>query len=356
MALDSSFAPALEHGPTVALALGDTAAARKALIYMLRVDSTSAWAAVNRWQVAHRLGDSTARREALRSDSLIGPFMQAIGLSIGLPLQDADSVLRMNRTRAATAQDQTRAQRFSHVNSLITGRPSGAIPLPATMPEPDRLASMYLFSRFADGDPAGGAAAGAILERAIGTPLLTGNSAAQARYAAGQRALDLGRLLVADRAVSDLNRVRVPPDSLGLREVPIAYALLLAAQLAAKRKSPELPKLLGQLDSALIDASSIPFTMVGNLIASRLFEEQGDLPGALAAIRRRVWDFAPNPFYVAYHREEGRLAALNGDREGAILAYRRYLALRSGAEPRLQPQVAQVRGELEAVERESTDK
>ena len=356
MALDSSFAPVLEHGPTLALALGDTAAARKALTYMLRVDSTSPWAAVNRWQVAHSLGDSTARREALRSDSLLGPFMQAIGLSIGLPLQDADSVLRKNRSLAARAEDQTRAERFSHVNSLITGRPSGAIPLPATMPEPDRLALLYLYSRFADGNSAGGAAAGAMLERAVGTPLLTGNSAAQARYAAGQRALDLGRLLVAERAVSDLNRVRVPPDSAGLREVPTGYALLLAAQLAAKRKSPELPKLLGQLDSALVDASSIPFTMVGNLIASRLFEEQGDLPRALAAIRRRVWDFAPNPFYVAYHREEGRLAALNGDREGAIRAYRRYLALRSGAEPRLQPQVAQVRGELEAVERESTDK
>jgi hypothetical protein len=59
---------------------------------------------------------------------------------------------------------------------------------------------------------------------------------------------------------------------------------------------------------------------------------------------------------VTYHREEGRLAALNGDREGAIRAYRRYLALRSGAEPRLQRQVAQVRAQLEALERETTDR
>jgi hypothetical protein len=92
------------------------------------------------------------------------------------------------------------------------------------------------------------------------------------------------------------------------------------------------------------------------LIAARLFEVQGDLPRALAAVRRRIWDLLPTAFYVTYHREEGRLAALNGDREGAIKAYHRYLALRAGAEPRLQPQVAQVRAELEALERESTDK
>jgi hypothetical protein len=36
--------------------------------------------------------------------------------------------------------------------------------------------------------------------------------------------------------------------------------------------------------------------------------------------------------------------------------YRRYLGLRSGAEPRLQPQVGQVRAELEVLERESTDR
>lgn len=43
--------------------------------------------------------------------------------------------------------------------------------------------------------------------------------------------------------------------------------------------------------------------------------------------------------------KEGRLAALNDDREGAILAYHRYLPLRSEAEPRLRPQLAQGRAE-----------
>jgi tetratricopeptide (TPR) repeat protein len=356
LALDSSFAPALEHGSSLALTLGDTVGARKALDRMLRIDSTSRWVAHQRWEFALALGDSAGRRDALRTDSLIAPYMMAIGVSSGLPLQDVDAVLRMTRARAVTAEDQTRAQRISHNLSVITGWPSRAIPLPSAIPEPMRLATLYFEGRLADGDSVAGAAAGAALGKTIGTPLPPDPDAAVERYTAGQWALDRGRLDAAQRAVADLRQVRVPSDSGWLREVPSAFALLLEAQLAAKRRSPELPKLLGRLDSALVDASFIPFTVVGNLIASRLFEEQGNLPQALAAIRRRVWDFAPNPFYVTYHREEGRLAALNGDREGAIRAYRPYLALRSGAEPRLQPQVAQVRAEVEALQRESTDK
>ncbi len=59
---------------------------------------------------------------------------------------------------------------------------------------------------------------------------------------------------------------------------------------------------------------------------------------------------------MKYLREEGRLAALTGDRDGAIRAYRHYLALRSEAEPALQPEVKRVREELDAVERESPDR
>ena len=136
LALDSSFAPALEHRSSLALALGDTAGARKALALMLRLDSTSGWVVSQRWELAHRLGDSAGRREALRSDSMIGPFMMAIGVSSGLPLQDADAVMRMHRDRAVTAEDQAWAQRYSHFNSLVTGWPSRAVPLPASIPEP----------------------------------------------------------------------------------------------------------------------------------------------------------------------------------------------------------------------------
>jgi tetratricopeptide (TPR) repeat protein len=355
-ALDSSFAPALEHGSTLALQLGDTNEARRALGRLLRIDSTSALAVSLRWELAFAVGDSVTRRAALQSDSMRGGMMLATAFSTGLPVQDAEPILRKNQARAVSAVEQSIQQIFLHVSSVASGWPSRAPPFPVQWPEPRRLGVLYTESRFADGDSAAGAAAGATLEAAIGTALQTGSDAALGRYAGGQHALDRGRLDVALRAAADLRGVRVPPDSGWLHEVPTGYALLLETQVAAKRRSPELPRLLRQLDSALVDVSFVPFSMVGNLVAARTHEEQGNLPQALAVIRRRVFDLIPSPVYVTYHREEGRLAALNGDREGAIRAYRRYLALRSGAEPRLQPQVAQVRAELEGLQRESTDK
>ena len=75
----------------------------------------------------------------------------------------------------------------------------------------------------------------------------------------------------------------------------------------------------------------------------------GTVPAALDAV-------ATFPYYATCLREEGRLAALAGDPEGAIRAYRHYLALRSEAEPSLQPEVRRVREELDALSRESTDR
>jgi serine/threonine-protein kinase len=356
LALDSSFAPALEHGSSLALALGDTVGARKALALLMRVDSASGSMISAWWHFALAVNDSTALRAILQSDSSYAPYMMSIAIADGLPMQDVEPIFARNQARAVTLEDQGWIQRIAHNYFLVSGRPSRAVPLPAIIPTPLRLAQQYMEGRLADGDTVLGAVAGATLERAIGTRLATGEIPAAGRFAGGQRALDRGRLDLAQRAVTDLQSIRVPADSAWLREIPGGFALLLESEIAARQHASELPKLLVELDSALIDASSIPFVLFGNLIAARLHEEQGDLPRALAAIRRRIWDLVPNPYYATYHREEGRLAALNGDREGAIRAYRRYLALRSQAEPRLQPQVKQVRAELEALERESTDK
>jgi serine/threonine-protein kinase len=355
-ALDSSFAPALEHGPSLALTLGDTAGARRALALLMRIDSASATVASERWHLALATRDTATRRQIVESDSNYAPYMMSIGISAGLPLQDIEAIVEKNRARAVTVDEQGSLQRFTHNYFLITGRPSRGVPLPSTFPEPTRLAMQYTESRLADGDTTANPVIGPALERLIGMPLHADEPSAAVRFVAGQRALDRGRLELAQRAVADLRAASASPDSAARREIPIGFAILLEAELAAKQKSPELPRLLNQLDSALVSASSIPFILMGNLIASRLWEEQGDLPRALAAIRRRVWDLIPNPYYVTYHREEGRLAALNGDRQGAIRAYRRYLTIRANAEPRLQPQLRQVQSELDGLLRESTDK
>jgi hypothetical protein len=108
--------------------------------------------------------------------------------------------------------------------------------------------------------------------------------------------------------------------------------------------------LLARLDSTLL-AGSVGPAIRGNLVAARLHEQRGELPAALAAVRRRMFGVLALPEYVTYQREEGRLAALAGDRAGAIRAYRRYLAMRVDPEPALRAQVAQIRANLTALER-----
>jgi hypothetical protein len=83
-----------------------------------------------------------------------------------------------------------------------------------------------------------------------------------------------------------------------------------------------------------------------NLVLARLLEKQGNLPRALATVRRREYGLRTPPYLSTYLREEGRLAALTGDTAAAIKAYQHYLALRSNPEPVLKPEVERVRSEL----------
>jgi tetratricopeptide (TPR) repeat protein/TolB-like protein len=132
------------------------------------------------------------------------------------------------------------------------------------------------------------------------------------------------------------------------------FALILEALLASADSTPDASAKLVQVDSMLRDAPVTlgPLIQAGNLIVARLWERSGDLPRALAAVRRRVRLIGGPELYATYLREEGRLAAATGDREGAARAYRRYLTLRENAEPSLQPQVVKVRTELARIERE----
>jgi len=84
----------------------------------------------------------------------------------------------------------------------------------------------------------------------------------------------------------------------------------------------------------------------GNLLLARLFEATGDLPRALAAVRRRHY-FLGSPLYLTtFLREEGRLAEALGDRAGAMRAFDHYLALRADHEASVDPEVRDVKTEF----------
>ena len=359
LSLDSSYAPVNMAG--LAASLHDTAALR-ALRPRLGGDSTSAHGVDIRWRVATALGDTAAARRAFQSDSMAvirsdgwlntGLWTLVITAQTeGLDLRDAAALLERTRLAAATGAQRLSLLLLDRDVNLMRGRPSHAPPLPVGWDATYRNARIVLEALFADGDSAAAVIAGAALMRDIGRPppfwLIS-------RYAAGQYAFDRNRLPVARRAAADLRKIRGSgPDSESTAAEAGAYALTLEAQIAVRERAPGAPELVRQLDSALIYTLGDWRVEYGNLVAARMHEERGELPAALAAVRRREWQGGghPHPEYVTFYREEGRLAALTGDTAGAVRAYRRYLALRSDPDPALRPQADSVRAALALIDR-----
>jgi hypothetical protein len=94
-------------------------------------------------------------------------------------------------------------------------------------------------------------------------------------------------------------------------------------------------------------------SLSGPFIVAEWREAQGDLEGALLAVRRRHNHWFTGVRYLStYLREEGRLAELSGDYPGAVRAYRHFLGLRADPDPELVPAVESVRVELERLMKE----
>ena len=359
LSLDSTYAPTVQHLSEIAAGLNDSAGVRRGLALLNRFDSLSPIAQARRWHVAAFLGDTAEMRKALASDSIldVGPWYVAFySLDMPLDLRGTEAIYPRALAHSAGAEDRAGLEHIWSRYELMRGHP-GHEPSLADEPEAVRQTLEVLDGIFADGDSTRARAAGAALEAQLGQPLRAGDQdQVSARFAAGQYAVSTRRADLARRAIADLRAARADSASPWQADLARASALLLEAQVAAASRRADAPDRLRQLDSALADPVEVPWASYGNLIAARLHEERGEIPAALAAVRRRRVGIAWFPHYVKYLREEGRLAALTGDRAGAIRAYRHYLALRGEAEPALQPEVKRVREELEAVERESTDR
>ncbi|MGH7514898.1 MAG: protein kinase domain-containing protein, partial [Gemmatimonadales bacterium] len=372
VAIDSTDVRALEALSVTAATLGDTVTARKtlALLQRQRRDSTSEIALVPRWFLAAITADTAALHRVLRSDSITPKYgvgqpagsgwdMIRLGLHQGLDLRDVDGVLGRGLAAAATENQRASIRWNQYMLRSIRGAPEKSAPDrstrgPVTFPVmPPTDASPIFNFLFADLDSIGWDSAGAALTRQIGSQ--RADECCIPRFAAGEYALATNRLALAERAARDLRTYHGPSldaDSTFTTRVSHQYGLILEAQVAARRRDPSAAARLQELDSVLTNPLDAWMPSLGNLVAAQLHEARGELGAALAAARRRSWGEVC-PHYVVSHREEGRLAALTGDTAGAIRAYRRYLALRGDAEPRLQPRVRQVRSALAALERAS---
>ena len=121
-------------------------------------------------------------------------------------------------------------------------------------------------------------------------------------------------------------------------------ALLLQTVMADSAAAPGLAE---RLDSLALTGPrvGIPELNMLNLVLAGIWESQGRVDRALAAVRRRRF-VGGGPETPAMLREEGRLALLAGDTVGAIWAYGQYLRPRGQAEPAVRVLDDVIRAEL----------
>ncbi len=362
LALDSSDVEALDNLLVLAARAGDRArVARYAERYFAHyADAESA--DFLRWVTATTLGDSVALATLRSRFSEIAPLsLHRIALwsqARGRGMTDGNRAAAVLLGRATG----TRARRMAMIRMipllLNRGRPAEAERMLAESEigfggrqGVGTLDFRIYAALFWDGDTSAAAAAARRLEGYVEggglqpweAPDRSAGACALAHWRIARHEAERARA-----ALAQARRFAAPVES----PEPLATPLCIAAadaELAAARGGPFAAE-LGRLDSLLNDAwnSRDLLLTVGNLVAARLHEARGDVPGALARIRRRAgWTM----LLSTQLREEGRLAALVGDREGAVRAYRHYLALRSAPEPSLLEEVDRTRAELARLER-----
>lgn len=357
---DSAQATVLEHLIDLAAEAGDTAELGRLARHYFAVDSLGDRADYVRWRVAVTLGDSVLHRQILnRLPQFSQDLLERVTVAAQLDATGLDDAVKASEQARAVAQDPSRlwnAIQRQRELALNMGQPSIAPNLPVN--EAFHLPVAELFTVvsaiFWDGDST--AAAEAVARRRP-----EAGKIAQAHGDPESSAfMDNCTTGLWDAAAADWSRVTRAVHALaearGIRPMSVAMYItickaILDAQLAAGLHQPDALTSLTRLDSLMINAypAGGPYlVLAGNLTASRLFENAGNLPAALAAVRRRTYlhDSFGAAGLSTMLREEGRLAALTGDREEAIRAYQHYLRLRRNAEPRLAPQVAEVRRAL----------
>jgi hypothetical protein len=137
-------------------------------------------------------------------------------------------------------------------------------------------------------------------------------------------------------------RVSVTPSAL--------CADLVEASMAVQLRRPDAATLIWRLDSlALTAPASGDAPAYAPIVLARLHATLGDVPAAVAAVRRRPYMVGWPRYLATALREEARYAAASGDRAGAQSAYARYLALRTEADSSLAADVQRARLALDSL-------
>jgi serine/threonine-protein kinase len=359
LALDTSYAPLLEHLPMLYQYVGDTARARLATARLMR-DTAAFYYPANRVIYA---ADSADRVAAVRDLEAKAPFLMGytaiVAVMVDLDVSFLDDALRRARDRAATSGDRDFVVQMQYYLAMEQGHPGRAARIALELP--NRLADRMFVATFWDGDSTAGAAQYAE-SRALVSAAVPGDASARRSWTTtifdvAQYELARGDTTHASSVAARLRSLPPLPNARVESVRAERLALILDAQLAMHAGRPDAAQRLASLDSMLaLGPIGDHVRLAGNLVASRLWERAGNVRKAYEAAQR--WAYTNNPIdgslHAPYLREQARLGAATGDREAAITAYRRYLRLRANAEPALARDLAIVRAELEKLERQSS--
>ena len=356
IALDSSFTPAVAARLFVAMRMEDDAAIRR-LAAVMEGPVTAGFAdGTMLWAAAVTLGDSAGagRWRAQGNESHINYVTKLVkmplhAVTVGLPLEDARWANQTLRREGATEVERGVAQLGEFAVAAAEGR-------------------LMSFGEWRFDEPGSGnpwIAANLIRQALIEPGYAPQVRELMRRYdparwpPARDCFVELFRVSTGDTSSTRqaIHRLRAfassnPPPIDAARWGPLEFRvcpLLLETILEAPPFGHGGGKHLEELE-ALMRTGPRWFTgdavgptapvSVANWTIARLREAEGNLPAALAAIRRREMSYYPEYLWVlpALLRQEGRLAAIVGDTAGARRAYDHYLTLRTDPDPIFKPQ------------------
>jgi hypothetical protein len=395
--LDSSFAMALQMRLFVALLQDDPEDIRRIAAAYESHGATEFSGDLMLWGAAVKLGDSVKtiewrdRFEEFSQQNLYSLPMHSIRL--GLPLGDAHRALAVLRDLAATRGEISRGSLGEVALAFVEGRVQDAVAgieastawLPAMknsyaistalFEAPYREAAMDVAARVAAVYPNVGPLPPATGITEYQWPVLNDCHGELLRVVQG----DTSRTRQAIRRLRNMTEESPLPATLEVPSTTLEHGqvvpldrrtlaeLFVNSVFASARIFPVCPLLLevmldgparlDALDSLMQTGPQGANNMVvpaafANLVIAQLRETQGDIDGALAAVRRRSKELNPGFLWnlPVLLRQEGRLAAMVGDTTGAIRAYEHYLTLRTNPDQPLLPQRDSVVAELAALE------
>ena len=364
VALDSAFAPALEHLVHLALSTSDTTEAIRYGALYLAQDSLSETAPSMRLQLAELEGNRTAHARlsaAIDTMPRLSVFYVITAASwTGSWTSDQDRALKTVLARQGPAEERQNALTRWFKTSLDRGRPAEALrayhELKGLSAGAARWAdeNQVWAALFWDADSSTAARAAMDMSKAIEAPL---DSASTVRGSQHQRACTAGVWLAAmddrARARRAVDRLRAPPlpGDTPLRQVSNAEcALMIDAMLAVRAQASNARSIVASFDSVRSLSPATALLDEGTMMLARLFESLGDSRRAMEVSVRRTHHPASG-YRATSYLMEARNAAMVGERDRAVAAYRRYLAYRASPEPSLMAETQRVRAELAGLER-----